>query len=165
MPRFRGRSLNPVNSVKRVVDIETSLAAATNSKVTIVTATEVQAPTSSATACPIGATISSFFLSVFMLSSDATTSGFGNWYLIKLPGKETAFPNPGATGLDDQVRFIFHEEKAILSTEDGTAMGFKGVIKIPPRFKRVGRGDEWAIVLRSSIAAQFCIKAIYKYYQ
>ncbi len=139
---------------------------AVNSQNTILTATDVGAPSTSVTACPIGATVHSFFLSIFILGDSGSASGLVDWYLIKLPAGTTSFPNPGATGLNDQVRFIFHEEKGLFATQDGTPMVFKGVVKIPPRFRRVGRGDSWAIIIRTAdSSAEFCVKAIYKYYQ
>jgi len=105
------------------------------------------------------------FLSVFVLGSTGSASGLVDWFLIKRPASSLAPPVPGATGISPFRKFIIHEEKGIASTQDGTPMVFKGVIRIPKVYQRVGALDELELHIVSQFAAQFCIKAIYKSYR
>ena len=167
MARFLMGSKRPINSVKHVIDTSGSLVMNVNS--TNPVATAVVAPTSSGLdQVPIGCTISSVFISLYVLGSSGSGSGLIDWYIRKNPGGTQTGgdqPIPGSTGSSALRRFIFHEEKGLAATQDGTPMVFKGVIKIPPRFRRMGEDDELQVVIRSSVAdLEFCFKAIYKHY-
>ncbi len=120
------------------------------------------------TEVPAGCTISSIYLSVYILGSTGASSGLVDWYIWKNPGGTITgaeAPIPSQTGQSNVRRFIFHEEKGLYASQDGTPMVFKGVIKIPPRFRRMGQGDQLAVKIRSpEDGGTFCIKAIYKYY-
>jgi len=102
---------------------------------------------------------------VFVLGAGGADSGLVDWFLIKRPASSLAPPAPGATGVSPFRKFIIHEEKGIAATQDGTPMVFKGVIRIPKVYQRVGALDELEIHLESQFAAQFCIKCIYKSYR
>ncbi len=106
---------------------------------------------------------------VFVLGDSGSASGLVDWHIKKNPSglmSGADAQTPGSTGIDSNRRFIFHEEKGLFATQDGTPMVFKGVIKIPPRFRRMGEDDVLQIVLRSPVdGGQFCVKAIYKHFQ
>ncbi len=83
----------------------------------------------------VGAKVTSFFLSIFIIGiTGAPVSGAQDWYVIKIrAGQGTGqLPDPGSTGLSPFRNQIIHEEKGLVGSGDGTAMAFKGVIKIPP---------------------------------
>ncbi len=114
----------------------------------------------------IGDKINGFFLSIFIIgSSGAPITGSINWYIIKLHTAQTGPPNPGATGVSTLRNQIFHEEKGLAGSGDGTPMAFKGVIAVPRSMRRMRQGDSFEVVIRLNDADQsagFCLKAIYK---
>ncbi len=164
---MRSSFKRPINSLKHVVDTSGTTLGGTVSVVPIVETVrnpEATAPTN----VQAGATVGSVYLSLFFLGSSGTVSGLIDWYLIKNPANSfgvATIPTPGNTGIEQARRFIFHEEKGLAGTEDGATMVFKGVIKIPPRFRRMGDQDELQIRILTANDMQFCVKAIYKEYQ
>ncbi len=118
----------------------------------------------------IGSNINGMFLSIFVIGS--TGAGIGpssiNWIIYKLRAGQTA-PNPIVTGTSELRNQIFHEEKGLSGSADGTPMAFKGVIAIPRSFRRMREGDQIQVRLSLSAAAtgdaNFCLKAIYNSYQ
>ncbi len=161
------RNLSPINSIKHVVDSEGSLLAATNSVTTILDSVPNVDP---ATFVPgnvrVGAKVNGFFISVFVIGdTGAPVVGSINWYIAKThTGQLGQLPNAGNTGTSLIRNQIFHEEKGLAGSGDGTAMGFKGVIAVPRGMRRIREGDQFHIVVRSIDTAQFCVKAIYKSY-
>ncbi len=91
-----------------------------------------------------------------------------NWYISKEhTGQAGDFPQPSETGVSALRNQIFHEEKGLAGSADGTPMAFKGVIVIPRGMRRMREGDVIALHLRNldvTNDANFCIKAIYKSY-
>ncbi len=114
----------------------------------------------------IGEKINGFFISVFIIgTTGAPVTGSINWYIIKLHTAQTGPPNAGGTGVSTLRNQIFHEEKGLAGSGDGTPMAFKGVIAVPKMMRRMRQGDSFEIVIRLNDAAQsagFCLKAIYK---
>ncbi len=168
MARFRGNALRPVNSIKHVLDSEGSLVAVTNSVTTIANAVpNVDTTTFVPGDIRVGAKINGFFISVFVIgNTGAPVVGSVNWYIAKThTGQLGQLPNAGNTGVSLIRNQIFHEEKGLVGSGDGTAMAFKGVIAIPRGMRRMREGDQFHIVIRSIDGdAQFCVKAIYKSY-
>ncbi len=169
MPFRRGRSLNPINSIKHVIDTEGALSGVANSVNTIVNAV----PNVGATFVPgdvrVGATVNGFFLSIFVIgATGAPLNGSINWYICKIgTGQLNSLPNPGNTGLSAIRNQIFHEEKGLAGSGDGTPMAFKGVVAVPRGMRRMREGDQFVIVINSQDGtndATFCLKAIYKSY-
>ncbi len=168
MARFR--SLRPVNSTKHVIDSTGQLTLNVNSNTDLAVAVAPGTITETGTVnVPIGCTISSIFLSIFILGTSGSTSGLVDWHIRKNPSNQMVgadAPTPGSTGVSPNRRFIFHEEKGLYATQDGAPMVFKGVIKIPPRFRRMGDSDRLTVSIRSpNDGAEFCIKAIYKHFE
>ncbi len=117
----------------------------------------------------VGAKINGFFLSIFFIgATGSTTGGSINWYIIKEHANQTNFlPVPGQTGTSTMRNQIFHEEKGLAGSEDGTPMAFKGVIVVPRGMRRMREGDAFRIVFKGGNDTEewsFCIKAIYKSY-
>ncbi len=161
--------LHPVNSYKHVIDVSGTTDGANASVVPVVDVVD-NPVTGSPTQVAIGSRVGHMFISVFLLGSTGAISGLADWYLWKIPGGEVAgadTPIPGNTGIFALKRFIFHEEKGLVTTEDGSPMIFKGVIKIPPRFRRAGQDDKFQIRIftPTGVTAQFCVKVIYKEYR
>lgn len=160
----RALRLRPVNTVKNIID-NTSLgiAAATNTTVNLVTC--VNAYAGGAGQVPIGAKVRSIYL--FVQGQCDAANGNIDWYISKNPANQMTKPTPGATTGHPFRRFIFHEEKGLpgdYSTGAGP-LTFKGVIRIPPRFCRMGEDDRIDVVFRGLNQYSFCLKAIYKFAQ
>jgi len=164
MARFRSAK-RPINSVKNVVDSEGALVAATTSTTDLVIGVRTLATTINPIQVPVGAVVNGIYLSIFILGSGGADSEIVNWYIAKNPNNSLTLPAPGATGPSANRRWILHEEKGIYATQDGTPMVFKGVIKIPPRMRRIGDGDRISVLIRTTLGVpNFCVKAIYKWY-
>ncbi len=163
----RSRSMQPINSFKHVVDASGVLVAATVSTTPILTAAAARNVAVPA-AVAIGAKVSSFFVSIFVLGDTGASSNLVDWYIWRNPRNQVIAgntPAPGNTGISPVRNFIIHEEKGLFASQDGTPMVFKGVIKVPKHMQRVADGDTWQIRILSPGTARFCIKVIFKDYQ
>ncbi len=168
MARFS--RLHPVNSVKKVVDASGALAIGA---VSINTLANV-APTAWVDAAnvdvPEGCHINSIYISLFMYLDESVgvVTPLLEWFICKNPGSNLTFPAPGATGGNDNRRWVLHEEKGLASDvgSGGTPMVFKGVIRIPRGKSRMGMDDQIQLrIVSPNHQAWFCLKAIYKFYQ
>ncbi len=167
---FRRMSLKrPINSFKHIIDASGTTDGTTVSTIPLATA-GIDRDTTSPSIVPIGAKVSSMFISVFMLGSAGAVSGLADWLIWKNPrGLISAgnSPTPGNVGIQPVRNMVYHEEKGLVATEDGTPMVFKGVIKIPRHMQRVAEDDRWEIKIftPTGVTAQFCVKAIFKDYK
>ncbi len=166
--RRRMSSARPIQRVKHVVDSEgtTSTVASITSLASIVVQRAVGAfvPTE----VVLGNTVNALFITVFAIgSTGAPIDGSVNWYIAKRRAGQdslTDFPEPGNTGISQVRNQIFHEEKGVPGSGDGTPMVFKGVIAIPKGMRRFREGDSLFIKISNTQAggdSTFCIKAIY----
>ncbi len=169
MPRFARRGMGTqIHSIKHVVDVEGALSGAVKSVTTIATNVISRTTPFNPIEIEVGETVNAVFLSIFMIGAGGQgLDGALNWYIAKLRGGQTSgnFPTPGETGVSDVRNQIFHEEKGLAGSADGTPMAFKGVVVIPRGMRRFREGDQLHVVLQNSDAvndANFCIKAIYK---
>ncbi len=161
---MRHSSKRPINSVKNIVDgTFLGVTAAANTDVVLVST--VNDYTGASGTVPIGATVSSLYLFVQIISSDSGVAN-ADWFIIKDPGDQLSLPVPGATGGTNVRKYILHEEKGIPGNAlDGAyPLTFKGVIKIPPGYRRCGEDDRIVLRLRSADAYNACVKCIYKFY-
>ncbi len=166
MPR---RSLgNQVHSIKHVVDAEGALSGGVTSFTRIGDAVVTRSGTFNPTEIEVGEIVNGFYISVFVIgSTGAPLNGSINWYIIKTRAAQTVaeIPVPSSVGTSDIRNQIFHQEKGLAGSGDGTPMAFKGVIVVPKGMRRTRAGDRYEIVLQSidgTNDAQFCIQAIYK---
>ncbi len=166
--RRSSRIGNIVQSIKHVVDAEGALTGALTSFTPISESVVTRTTPFKPSEITIGETINGFFLSIFMIgATGAGPIGSLNWYIAKLRGGQNTgdLPAPGSTGVSTLRNQIFHEEKGLSGSADGTPMAFKGVIAVPKAMRRQREGDQFVIGLRSldaTVDVQFCIKAIYK---
>ncbi len=170
MPFRRGNALRPVNSIKHVLDSEGALSGGTKSdNVVAFSVPNVDTTTFVPGAIRVGAKINGIFLSVFIIgATGAGNTGSINWYIGKRSsGQSAIFPNPGETGVSTVRNQIFHEEKGLAGSADGTPMAFKGVVAVPRGMRRMREGDAIVVSVRGTDATtdyNFCVKAIYKSY-
>ncbi len=166
---FRRSPLNPVNSVKHIVDVEGALSGGVTSVSEFATTVNALSASFNPVEVTLGSKIYGFFLSIFVIgATGAPLNGAIDWYIAKVRQGQSAvsdFPNPQATGISPIRSQIIHQEKGLAGSGDGTPMAFKGVIKVPKGMQRCRDGDSWVIKLRSGDAtndATFCIKIIHK---
>ncbi len=162
---MRHSSKRPINSVKNIVDgVFLGVTAATVTPVTL--AEGVNDYTGGTTQVPVGATVSSLYLFVQIISSTTGTAN-ADWFIIKNIAGQLTIPVPGATGGTPVRSKILHEEKGLPgnSSDGAYPLTFKGVIKIPKGMQRMAEADKWELRLRSADAYNACVKCIYKFYK
>ncbi len=165
MPFRSNRLGNIINSRKHVIDVEGAWTDAISASVLLVSVNRY-ADTITPVEVTVGSKVNGIYLSIFAIgSTGAPISGPIDWHLwIERSGQASSAPTPGNTGISDVRNQIIHEEKGLSGSGDGTAMVFKGVIKIPKMYSRIRDGDQWSI--RAQVATgdivNFCIKCIYK---
>ncbi len=164
----RGNYLRPVNTLKHVVDIQGGLVIGANTANTLVFG--VDNPT--ATALPTEVTTGSHVKSIFLNVQVAATSGAAlanvYMYVIGNPGgvlTTAQLPVANAVGTSNQRKQIFHQEMLMVEKiNPGISRTlFKGVIKLPRKFNRIGANDVIHIVLLApGVTMDFCVQCIYK---
>ncbi len=177
MARFR-RNLHPVVSTKNVNETSGILAAGTDSVIATIS-NSVETPTLAVNnQVGRGSTINGLFLSIFFYTEGGEVANevpLVDWYIIKNGGfsmgvtfDATNLPTPGASGVHDNKRYIFHTEKGLAGGGDaslaGVPMVFKGVIAIPRGFRKHNANDRIQICARANFNTKFCVQAIYKWY-
>lgn len=156
--------LRPVQTRKEILD-STLLGVSGGTVSTVTLATAVDNYTGVVNTVPTGSVIKGVYLFVQIVPNGASSNV--DWYLWKNPsGLSSTGPTPGATSGDTRRRHVLHEEKGIPgSTVEGQGpLTFRGVIKIPPRMRRMGENDELQLKLRGAQIYDACVKAIYKVY-
>ncbi len=161
--------LRPVNSVKHIIDVQGGLVADTNS-FTVLALGDDNPVLTSASEVQKGCKISSIYLDVQIVGLAA--GGVLNnvyMYVFKNPaGLISTFPEGNKTGVSEFKKQIFHTEMKMTGSSDSDIPQslFKGVLRIPQRFQRMGALDTIGMVLYCPAAtANFCIQCIYKEYR
>ncbi len=170
MPFRRGSRMGTqIHSLKHVIDVEGALSGGVASVVPLTQSVQSRATPFEPVEMINGETINAFFLSIFMIGATGSgQNGSINWYIAKARSGQstvTDFPDPAVTGGSNVRNQIFHEEKGLAGSADGTPMAFKGVVVVPRSMRRFRDGDQFIIKLRSTDITNdvnFCVKAIYK---
>ncbi len=179
--RSRRMGLHPVNATKNVSETSGILGAGVNTEMLFVVNTVESSAVALADADGVGknASVRSFFFSCFFYTEGGEVASevpLVDWYVIKDPGSNMSgtfdannLPTPGASGTNENKRYIFHTEKGLSGGGDaslaGVPMVFKGVIRIPRGFQTMRINDKITICARANFATKFCAQAIYKWYQ
>ncbi len=163
---MRHSSRRPINSVKNIVD-GTFLGVTGGTTTDFVVVNAVNDYTGLVAGdVPVGATVSSVYL--FVQAVSATGTANVDYFMAKGPGNVMSnLPVPGATGGNQNRRFILHEEKGIPgNAADGAyPLTFKGVIKIPRGRQRIAESDKFIVSIQGADTYNACVKAIYKFYR
>ncbi len=160
--------LRPIVSIKKIIAGGGALIDGTTATIPLANAVAGTAWVDAADdLVPQACTIKSFYLSVFVYSTaDGTAAPIIDWYISKNPSDSLTMPAPTAVAGNENRRFVFHQERGLAANTSGTPMVFKGVIKVPRGFQRMGRDDNWAVrLVINGEAGFFCLQAIYKFYQ
>ncbi len=168
MPFRSRRRIPPMQSFKHVIDADGTLATGVSAVVPLSDGVNIKTgafPTQTIT----GEVINGIFVTIFIIGSTGQpVDRPQNWYIAKSRSGQnstTDFPIPGESGVSEVRNQIFHEEKGLVGSGDGTAMAFKGVIAVPRGMRRMREGDQIFIKLKNDDAmndTHFCVKAIYK---
>ncbi len=159
--------LHPVTTIKHVIDRQLGVILAVRSAFDI-----VQADDNPVLANDIevetGAHVRSLFLNVQV--SATSTAALANIYMIVYgnPGSNIAagsIPDANVVGTSDFKKMVFHQEM-IMTEKNTTAFPrtlFRGVIKIPRKFQRMGANDRIAIqFFAPGVNYDVCFQCIYK---
>lgn len=174
MARRFNPSIRPVQSLKHIVDVPTSLVFAVQSVIGVIHATPD--PTLADTdEVHEGSTVNAIYLRVEAIST-TSFSQVPRIYLAVFKNTTGTLTNPSAngTGNSNAKKLIIHQEMVMMSgvpaTSEFPRTVFNGVIKIPPRLKRFGFNDRLNILLQLGAGettgiVNACVQAIYKEYQ
>ncbi len=160
----RGRMRAVINSFKNVIDTSGSLTGASVSVTILAVAVQPGNLDTLSNQVPIGGKISAIYYSLYIFS-DATEvqNSLVDIYWWKRQEGSLSIPIPGAVGISQSKRWVFHEEKGLSGNRTtGTPMVIKGVLKIPKPYQRFGNGDELQMRILAPIAGFFCAKHIYR---
>ncbi len=163
-------SLRPVKSLKHVINISTAIIGDT---VTTVPLAETVAVSNLASPTEVddGSTIHSIFLQVEAVTTAVWSLQPAIYAIVfKDPGDDLANPQPNLVGISAVKRFVLHQEMRMLAQDpavsDFPRTVFSGVIKMPPRLRRMGYQDKLYLLLQGTAGgtgtAQVCIQCIYK---
>ncbi len=166
----RGNRLRPVNSIKHIVDRQGALLVDTSVEEILIEGVDAPVHTVNAEQVKIGAKVNGIFLNVQV--SATSTASIANVYMFLYgnPGGNIpagSIPKGNLIGISDFKNMVFHQEM-IMTEKNTTAIPrtlFKGVIKLPRKFGRIGTNDQIGLSLYSPGTTQeYCVQCIYKEY-
>ncbi len=161
----RGNYLRPINRIKHVVDQQfaTPLNVALDHTIAFASDTPDLA---TAAEVETGSTIRSFFTTI-EVNNTGTTGVLANCYAMwfKNPGGNLTFPNPNAVGINDNKKYVFHQEMIMLQMVDNSNPRtlFKGVLKLPRHMQRMAPNDLIQVrIFSPGVEITGCIQDHYK---
>ncbi len=171
---FRGRrrtSVRPIVQSEKIIP-NAFTAAPTGSNTTVTIAIAVNAADNTVVAqVTRGCKIFRVWVELWVYASAAvsvgTTSGI-DMYIWKNPGNNLTAPTPGTVGTSNEKKFVFKSFKGLTGarTEGSPPYTFRGWIKIPKIYQRMGTDDILQLVIRpTGAAALVCNNFILKYYE
>ncbi len=113
----------------------------------------------------IGSKVNGIYLK---LEVNATSSAaLSNAYMMvyKNPGNNLTLPNANVVGIDDNKRFVIHQEMVMLQQQSGSNPRtlFNGVIVLPRGYRRNGPDDRlFCQIFSPGVTLNFCLQCHYK---
>ncbi len=162
----RGMGLRPVHRIKHVVDNNFALTGATQINQEIIRS--VDAPVLSAsTHVETGSKVNAIYLKVEVASNETDAGAIPQCYLIvfKNQGTNLTVPAANAVGVDDNKRFVIHQEMVMLNNLAGgnPRTLFNGVISLPRGYRRFGPDDRLQLgFLSPAVNMVVCFQVHYK---
>ncbi len=159
-------SMRPINRIKHVVDLNATLAAATQLNDIIATTTDT--PTlAAAKSVETGSKINGIYLKVEVASNETDTGAIPNVYMAlwKNPGGNITAPAINSVGTSDNKRFVIHQEMVMLNNLQGgnPRVLFNGVIAIPKGYRRNAPNDVLQLsILSPAVNIAFCVQCHFK---
>ncbi len=169
MPFRRG--LRPVNTLKHVIDRQEANPPDTKLGLVLVNTVE-NAVSTAATDCDVGSHVRSIFLNVQVVNGADGSGSIENVYMMvygnpgnNIPG--ASVPNANGVGTSDFRKMVFHQEMAMLSNVGDSIpiTLFKGVIRIPRKFNRLGINDQIVVQIFTPVGGptvNVCTQCVYK---
>ncbi len=170
MRRSYRRPMNIINSIKNSAVFLSAVSTTANTTDAIAIATDTGINAGQAD-CERGCKIFRIWIELsYSLTAVAVdgTSTIMDIYLIKNPGNNLTVPNPGTQGTSNEKKFIIKTWRGLCGARSqGVAPYFwKGWVKIPKSYQRMGTDDRWQIVSRAvGVAGVICTQVIYKWYK
>ncbi len=166
MARFRKSTmaLHPINRIKHVVDSQFGATAGSTTTLNLIVA--VDAPVIANTAEVItGSKVNGLYLHVEVVGTSSVA--LSNVYMMvnKNPGNNLSMPTPNTVGVDDNKKFVIHQEMIMLQQQDNSNPRtlFNGVIVIPKGYRRFGPADRLQLrILAPGVNINACAQAHYK---
>ncbi len=163
--------MRPINTLKHTIDSQDTLPAGTEIDKNQVVVVENAASTS-ATQNDVGSKVFSIFLNVQVVNSTNAVGTINNAYMYVYgnPGNAipaASFPAVNTVGTSNLRKQIFHQEMAMLSDANDSIpiTLFKGVLKIPKKFQRLGVDDRITVRVGTPVGGaelDVCIQSVYK---
>ncbi len=96
-----------------------------------------------------------------------TAAALSNIYMLigKSPGANITLPNPNVVGINDNKRFVIHQEMVMLeqSVNGNPRTLFNGVVVMPRGYRRNGPNDRTSLfTLAPGVNTNICVQAHYK---
>ncbi len=174
--RFGGRSRRPrrsfnvIDSNKNILTTFQAGAAGTKTELSIAKAVDAAANTGTDEVTR-GSKIFRIWVEFWAYTTAETAVGVTNGidaYLIKNPGSNLTTPNPGTVGSSNEKKFVFRIWKGLVGarTQGSTMYGFRGWIKIPKTYQRMGADDLIQMVFTfTGVNGLLCQNYVYKWYK
>ncbi len=166
---FRNRrsnmSIRPVHRIKHVVDRQGSGIAGTQISENIIVTKD--APVlAQAEEVETGCKVNGIYLHLEVTNTTAPAS-LPNMYMFvaKNQGSNLTFPNGNLIGIDDNKRFVIHQEMLMMQKQQNSNPRtlFNGVIVIPKGYRRFGPNDIITVrIFSPGIGYEYCLQAHYK---
>ncbi len=165
--RRRGMALRPIHRIKHVFDNQSGITLGTVLTLDLITA--VDAPVlANNDEVETGSKVNGIYLNVEATMTSGTA--LANFYLLiaKNPGANITLPTPNAVGIDDNKRFVIHQEMRMMQLFDADVSAnprsiFNGVVIIPRGYRRFGPNDRLQLAMLSPGGnANVCVQCHYK---
>ncbi len=162
--RNRGMSLRPVNRIKHVVDFQGGVALGVVQNVILALANDNPVLANNEEVLT-GSKVNGVYLKVEIYAR--TAGALANCYMTvaKNPGGNLTIPNPNAVGINDNKKYVFHQEMVMLERKvNGNPRTlFNGVIVVPKLYRRQGPNDNLLLsVLAPGVDIDLCVQCHYK---
>lgn len=165
MPRFRSNlALRPVHRIKHVVDIQAGVVLNVKNTQDLIKA--VDAPVlANTTEVETGSKVNGIYLKVEVYAT--TAAALANIYMaiMKNPGGNLTAVIPNQVGIDDNKRYVIHQEMVMVeqSVNGNPRTLFNGVIAIPRGYRRFGPNDQLHLItIAPGVNFNLCIQCHYK---
>ncbi len=165
---FRRRfnaNIRPVNRIKHVVDQQGATVAANTETISLIKTTDT--PTLAQNdEVETGSKVNAIYLHVEIVNT-GTTGVIGNVYMIvaKNPGGNLTLPIPNVVGINDNKKYVIHQEMVMMQMVDNSNPRtlFNGVILIPKGYRRNGPNDLLTLsLLAPGVEINWCMQCHYK---
>ncbi len=170
MPQRRRRSsfVNIVSN-KNIPNFFTAAATGSNTIVNLAVAVDSAANTGAAQV-QRGSKIYRIWCEFWIYASAAAAVGVTtgiDFYIWKNPGDNLVAPQPGTVGTSNEKKFVIRNWKGLIGarTEGSLPYHWKGWLKIPKIYQRMGADDHIELVVRpTGVNALVCHNHVYKWF-